>query len=235
MNEVDNVTVRRARAHSNSDLYLDESCINRTLDGTVCSMPDMSEDEDTDLIIKLKKQIDDLTTKLCSANGEVGCKNVQTQTNSNIDTTENVAKTCGEQKNTHSRPQMAPQVADLAAAARKHLRRPRPPFWKVPQVSFVPAPHRREGRRCCGPEKKKATLARNDGAPQGARERKRRDGQLPARAPQRGVGLPHAAPPTPQLQLPSQPFGEGSPHRRGELAADPGREDGEFKRAFLGA
>ncbi|CAB3246751.1 unnamed protein product [Arctia plantaginis] len=161
MNEVDNVTVRRARAHSNSDLYLDESCINRTLDGTVCSMPDMSEDEDTDLIIKLKKQIDDLTTKLCSANGEVdlltlendklrkeneiltrknslykqiasspiqsptntpnkkrttiskqvGCKNVQTQTNSNIDTTENVAKTCGEQKNTHSSPQMAPQVA----------------------------------------------------------------------------------------------------------------------------
>lgn len=71
MSAINNVTERRARGHLNSDYNLDESFVNRTLDGTVCSMPDMSDDDEIDLITQLKKNIDDLTIKLSSANGEI--------------------------------------------------------------------------------------------------------------------------------------------------------------------
>lgn len=77
MSEINNVTVRRARALSISDCNLDESLANHTLDGTVCSMPDISDDDDIDLITQLKKNIDDLTNKLCSANGEIDSLSLQ--------------------------------------------------------------------------------------------------------------------------------------------------------------
>lgn len=76
MDEINNVTVRRARAHSNSD-NLDETFVYHTLDGTVCSMPDISDDENIDLITHLKKNIDDLTIKLSSANGEIDSLSIE--------------------------------------------------------------------------------------------------------------------------------------------------------------
>lgn len=70
MNQDGNVTFRRAQARAYSDNIYDssEKC---TLDDTLHSVPGISEDEDNDIIVNLKKQIDNLTSKLCSANGEI--------------------------------------------------------------------------------------------------------------------------------------------------------------------
>lgn len=70
INTLKNVTKRSAQARSTSDMNLDDSVANFTLDGTVCSMPDLSDD-DIDLISQLRKQIEELTIKLCCANGKI--------------------------------------------------------------------------------------------------------------------------------------------------------------------
>lgn len=58
-----------ARAHTSPAGNNDSEC--NLLDGTSCSVPEISEDEDTDTIIKLKEQVDSLTTKLNSANDKI--------------------------------------------------------------------------------------------------------------------------------------------------------------------
>ncbi|CAB3254123.1 unnamed protein product [Arctia plantaginis] len=69
MVETENVTIRRARAHS--DTNQDDSVNSHTLDGTMHSVPGISEDEDVDIINELREQIDGLTTKLLSANNQI--------------------------------------------------------------------------------------------------------------------------------------------------------------------
>nr|XP_049706653.1 uncharacterized protein LOC126056748 [Helicoverpa armigera] len=68
MSESSNVTVRRGRVHSMSDI--DDSFADQTLEGTTYSIPDLSDDDD-DLVTKLKKNIHDLTIQLNSANGKI--------------------------------------------------------------------------------------------------------------------------------------------------------------------
>ncbi|KAH9631112.1 hypothetical protein HF086_013070 [Spodoptera exigua] len=71
MNFLDNITFRRTR--TKSDSILNESEVvaaTPTLNETVTSVPEMSDDED-DLVKKLREQITHLTLELQSAHSEI--------------------------------------------------------------------------------------------------------------------------------------------------------------------
>lgn len=71
MNFFENITFRKTRTRSVTDVSCDNSINHSNLDGTTNSLPNTSEDENCTQIQVLKEQIEQLTMQLISAHEEI--------------------------------------------------------------------------------------------------------------------------------------------------------------------